>query len=154
MRDITRHTLILSGILTLIAAAFFIYSFLHWLNYDSTAQANLCSVLPTHDNVDLPMNQADKFQVDQVAIEYNPFIPFRRSVQEPDTLPELCFNGLILGERRLAILEEIGPPYRSWIVQEGDGIFGAQVIRIGRQQVELSRDGRSIILKTQEEPTP
>lgn len=150
MKDNTRQMLILSGAVALSGLAFFIYSFRQWWTYDSTTQTHPYSALAAQNSVST--DRAENLR-DRVVIACNPFIPERERLREPEAFPRLCFNGLILGERRLAILEEAGPPYRSWILQEGDWIFGAQVMRIGRSQVELSRDGGSIILKIQEEFT-
>ncbi|HHU51813.1 MAG TPA: hypothetical protein GXZ36_08350 [Firmicutes bacterium] len=150
MKDKTRQMLIFSGVVALGGLAFFIYSFRQWWTYDSTIQTSPNPAFALQNSV-----STDRVEnlPDQVVIVGNPFFPERERPRTPEAFPRLHFNGLILGERKLAVLEEAEPPYRSWIVQEGDWIFGAQVMRISRLQVELSRDGGSIILKIQEEST-
>ncbi|HEY8344670.1 MAG TPA: hypothetical protein VIL66_05675 [Bacillota bacterium] len=150
MKDKTRQMLILSGVVALGGLTFFIYSFRQWWIYDPTAQTPPYSASALQNSVSTERTENLR---DQVVIAGNPFFPERERPRTPEAFPSLYFNGLILGERRLAILEEARPPYRSWIVQEGDWLFGAQVRRINRSQVELSKDGGNIILKIQEEST-
>src|SRR5690554_639937 len=90
--------LVLVGGFVLIGFVFFTFSFLKWLHYDSSTQAEIHSALVRNKTLDPAESDAEHPQLGPVSMGCNPFFASGEPEVEAEPFPELCFNGLILGE--------------------------------------------------------